>query len=152
MRVAITGSSGLIGSAIVARLRADGHDVTRLVRSRAQAGRPGAVHWDPARGEVDAAGIEGHDAVIHLAGESLVGLWTKRKKARIRDSRVRGTRLIAETLARLERPPAVLLSVSAIGYYGARTPDEVVDEDTPAGTGFLAATAQAWEAAAEPAR
>lgn len=152
MRVAITGSSGLIGSAMVARLRADGHEVTRLVRGRGHAGGPGAVHWDPARGEVDAAGIEGHDVVIHLAGESLVGLWTKRKKARIRDSRVQGTRLIAEALAGLARPPGVLLSASAIGYYGARPPDEVVDEGTPAGSGFLAETAQAWEAAAEPAR
>src|SRR5690606_31817087 len=152
MRVAITGSSGLIGSALVARLRADGHEVTRLVRGRGHAGRPGAVHWDPAHGEVDAAGLEGHDVVIHLAGESLVGLWTKRKKARIRDSRVRGTRLIAEALAGLARPPGVLLSASAIGYYGARPPDEVVDEGAPAGNGFLAETAQAWEAAAEPAR
>lgn len=152
MRVAITGSGGLIGSALAARLRADGHDVTRLVRDRRQAGAPGSVYWDPARGRIDAAGLEGHDVVIHLAGESLVGLWTERKKARIRDSRVRGTALVAEALAGLARPPGVLLSASAIGYYGARPPEEAVDEATPPGSGFLAETARAWEAAAEPAR
>lgn len=152
MRVAITGSSGLIGSALVERLRANGHEVTRLVRSRDRAGGPGAAYWDPARGEVDAAGLEGHDVVIHLAGESLVGLWTARKKARIQDSRVRGTRLLAEALAALSRPPAVLLSASAIGFYGARPPDVGLDEDAPPGTGFLADTARAWEAAADPAR
>src|SRR5690606_24089749 len=143
MRVAITGSSGLIGSALVERLRADGHQVTRLVRGRERAVGAGAVHWDPARGEVDAAGLEGHDVVIHLAGESIVGLWTARKKARIRDSRVRGTRLLAEALAALSRPPAVLLSASAIGFYGARPPDVGLDEDAPPGTGFLADTARA---------
>jgi len=152
MRVAITGSSGLIGSALVERLRADGHQVTRLVRGRERAVGAGAVHWDPARGEVDAAGLEGHDVVIHLAGESIVGLWTARKKARIRDSRVEGTRLIAGALAGLARPPAVLLSASATGFYGARPPDEVLDEEASPGTGFLAETAQAWEAAADPAR
>src|SRR5690606_7829245 len=123
-----------------------------VVRSREQAGAPGAAYWDPRRGEIDATRLEGHDVVIHLAGESLVGIWTRAKKARIRESRVAGTRLLAEALAGLARPPRVLLSASAIGFYGARDPDEVVDEATPAGHGFLAETAQEWEMAADPAR
>jgi uncharacterized protein (TIGR01777 family) len=152
MRVAVTGSTGLIGTALVVRLREEGHDVTRLVRDRSRAREPGAVFWDPARGEVDAAGLEGHDVVVHLAGESLVGIWTRAKKRRIRESRVRGTRVLAEALAGLARPPLLLLAASAIGFYGPREPDEVVDESTPAGRGFLAEVAAEWEAAAEPAR
>ena len=152
MRVAVTGSTGLIGTALVARLREEGHEVTRLVRDRRRAREPGAVFWDPARGEVDAAGLEGHDVVVHLAGESLVGIWTRAKKRRIRESRARGTRVLAEALAGLARPPRLLLAASAIGFYGPREPDEVVDESTPAGRGFLAEVAVEWEAAAEPAR
>jgi uncharacterized protein (TIGR01777 family) len=152
MRVAVTGSTGLIGTALVARLREAGHEVTRLVRDRSRARAPGSVFWDPLRGEIDAPGLEGHDVVVHLAGESLVGIWTRAKKRRIRDSRVRGTRVLAEALAGLARPPRVLLAASAIGFYGPREPDEVVDESTPAGRGFLAEVAVEWEAAAAPAR
>src|SRR5436309_3452595 len=118
MRVVVTGSHGLIGSALVDALRADGHDVTRLVL-----GVPGdgEAAWDPASGAIDAGALEGHDAVAHLAGVSIgARRWNAAHKAAVRDSRVRGTTLLAETLARLDRPPAVLASASAVGYYGDR--------------------------------
>jgi uncharacterized protein (TIGR01777 family) len=150
MRIAITGSTGLVGRVLVADLEAAGHEVTRVVRDPAAAGT-GVVVWDPERGQIDAAGLEGHDAVIHLAGESVAGLWTQEKKARIAGSRIGGTKLLSETLARLERPPRVLLSASATGYYGDRPPLAVVDEQSGPGIGFLARTVVAWEAAALPA-
>lgn len=151
MRIAITGSTGLIGTALVRHLRGQGHEITRVVRSRSGTPRD-AVQWDPASGEIDAAGLEGHDVVIHLAGESIAsGRWTRARKARIRESRLRGTGLLSEALARLERRPRVLLSASAIGIYGSRRPDEPLDEDSPPGTGWLAELAVAWEAAAGPA-
>ena len=146
MRVAITGSSGLIGTALRASLTRDGHEVTRLVR-RPVIGRAGFVTWDPATGRIDGKGLEGHDAVVHLAGESLAGLWTPARKREIVDSRVKGTTLLCETLASLERPPRVLVSSSAVGYYGARAPQEAVTEAAAPGTGFLAETAVQWETA-----
>ena len=153
MRVAVSGSTGLIGSALVGALERAGHEVTRVVRDPARAGAARrVVFWDPARERVDAAGLDGHDAVVHLAGEPIAGLWTAGKKARIRDSRVRGTALLARTLASLARPPRTLLSASATGYYGHRPPDEPVDETSPPGTGFLAGVAVEWERATEPAR
>lgn len=153
MNVLVTGSTGLIGSALVAFLKAQGHRVTRLVRpaSRFQpTPDESVVRWDPEAGVVEASGLEGHDAVVHLAGESLQGRWTAAKKARIRDSRVRGTRLLCETLARLARPPRVVVAASAVGYYGDRR-YETLTEESPPGRGFLAEVCQAWEAAAEPA-
>lgn len=148
MRIAITGATGLIGSALTRRLAAEGHAVTVVTR---RGGRAGSVLWDPAAGRIDAAGLEGHDAVIHLAGESVAGLWTRARRARIRESRVHGTALLAGALAGLERPPRALLCASAVGYYGPRPPEEVVDERSAAGEGFLAEVARAWEAAASPA-
>ncbi|MFN2608656.1 MAG: TIGR01777 family oxidoreductase [Acidimicrobiales bacterium] len=149
MRVLVSGSSGLIGTALRRSLEADGHDVTRLVRT--EPGGPGEVRWDPGSGAVDAAALEGHDAAVHLAG---VGIgdhrWTDDHKRAVLDSRVRGTTLLATTLGGLDRPPAVLASGSAIGYYGDRG-DEVLTETSPPGTGFLADVVQAWEEAAEPA-
>jgi uncharacterized protein (TIGR01777 family) len=148
MDVAVTGSHGLIGTALVAALTAAGHDVRRLVR-----GRPGAgeVAWDPTGGTIDAAGLAGVDGVVNLAG---VGIgekrWTESQKARIRDSRVKGTTLLAETLARLPTPPAVLVSGSAVGYYGDRG-DEVITEDSGPGDGFLAEVVRDWEASTAPA-
>lgn len=147
MRIAITGASGLIGRALVASLRGDGHEVTRLVRSEAAARAPDAVFWSVAEDRIDAAGLEAHDAVVHLAGESLVGLWTESKKRRIRESRVRGTTLLARALAGLDRPPRALLSGSAIGIYGNRPPDVPLDETAAPGSGFLADVAQEWETA-----
>lgn len=151
MKIAITGSTGLVGSALADALRADGHAITRVVRQRERARKAGVAYWNPDRGEVDEASLEGHDAIIHLAGESLFGLWTRRRKEAIRRSRVQGTQLLASALAGLERPPSVLLTASAIGYYGDHPPEEVLDETTPGAGGFLPGVVRAWEAATEPA-
>lgn len=149
MNILVTGSTGLIGSALVSFLRAGGHQVVRLARAPLRTEEK-VVLWDPEAGRLDPSELEGLEAVVHLAGESIAGRWTPEKKARIRNSRVRGTQLLAETLARLERPPAVLVSASAIGYYGDRG-DEILREESPPGRGFLADVAQAWEAATEAA-
>jgi uncharacterized protein (TIGR01777 family) len=143
--VAITGATGLIGSAIVAHLRASGARVRRLVRSvRPEA--PDDIVWDPMHGVLAPRDLEGADAVIHLAGEPIAHRWTDARKHAIRESRVRGTELVARTMAALERKPRVLLSGSAVGYYGDRG-DEPLDEDSTPGTDFLARVAQEWEAA-----
>lgn len=149
MKVLVSGSSGFIGSALVSSLVANGHNVTRLIRAQP---KPGAaeVRWDPAAGTIDAAGLEGHDAVVHLAGERILGRWTAAKKARIRDSRVKGTQLLAEALSKLARPPKVLLCASAIGYYGNRG-DELLREESVLGTGFLSEVCREWEAASQAA-
>lgn len=144
-RVAVTGSSGLIGRPLVQRLRREGYAVVRLVRSAARA-RPGDVVWDPEGGTIDAARLEGVDAVVHLAGENVGVRWTAEKKRRIRNSRVKGTRLLAETLARLADRPRVLVQASATGIYGDRG-EEVLTEDSPAGSGFLADVGRDWEGA-----
>ena len=149
--VLVTGASGFVGSALVPFLSTGGHRVTRLVRS---APRPehDEIGWDPAAARIDAAPLEGLDAVVHLAGDNIAaGRWSAAKKARIRDSRVQGTRLLCETLAQLDRSPKVLVCASAIGYYGSRG-DAWLREDSAAGTDFLADVCQAWEAATEPAR
>ncbi|MFI1468802.1 TIGR01777 family oxidoreductase [Streptomyces wuyuanensis] len=149
MRIAVTGASGLIGSALVRSLRAGGHEVVRLVR-RAPAAAD-EVRWDPARQYVDAAGLIGCEAVVHLAGAGVGDQrWSEAYKKEIRDSRVLGTAAIAEALASLEEPPRVLVCGSAIGYYGD-TGDRAVDESSPPGAGFLPAVCEEWEAAATPA-
>ncbi|MCS6924294.1 MAG: TIGR01777 family oxidoreductase [Candidatus Binatia bacterium] len=150
MRIVVTGASGLIGSALVPFLTTGGHQVTRLVRSQP---RPGAaeVQWDPLAGRLEATALEGVDAVVHLAGENVAaGRWTAARKAAIRDSRVRGTQVLCDALARLSRPPRVVVSASAIGYYGDRG-DELLREDSAPGAGFLAEVCRAWEAATQPA-
>ncbi|MFJ7943877.1 TIGR01777 family oxidoreductase [Streptomyces sp. NPDC096354] len=148
-RIAVTGSTGLIGTALVRSLRADGHDVVRLVRRPARAGDE--VEWDPKRGYVDGAGLVGCDAVVHLAGAGVGDhRWTEAYKQEIRDSRVLGTEAIAQAVASLDVPPKVLLSGSAIGYYGD-TGDRAVDESAPPGEGFLPSVCVEWEAAAAPA-
>jgi uncharacterized protein len=150
MRVAVTGASGLIGSALVPHLRSEGHEVVRMVRRPATG--PDEVHWDPDSGVVDLAGLAGTDAVVHLAAAGAGDhRWTEAYKAEFRDSRIRGTDTIARAMAQLDRPPQVLVSASAIGYYGD-TGDRAVDESAPAGRGFAAEVAVAWEAAADPAR
>ncbi|GHI18148.1 MULTISPECIES: TIGR01777 family oxidoreductase [Streptomyces] len=150
MRIAVTGSTGLIGSALVRSLRADGHEVVRFVR-REPAGADEA-RWDPERGHVDRAALEGCGAVVHLAGAGIGDhRWTAAYKRKIRDSRVLGTAALANALAGLDAPPAVLVSGSAVGYYGD-TGDRVVDEDAPAGHGFLPSVCLEWEAAAAPAQ
>jgi uncharacterized protein (TIGR01777 family) len=150
MRIAVTGSSGLIGSALSRSLAADGHDVVRLVR-RAPAG-PAEVRWDPHHGTVDTAGLEGCEAVVHLAGAGIGDRrWTDSRKKELLDSRVLGTGAIARAAAALDTPPRVLVSASAVGIYGD-TGDRAVDEDSPLGSGFLAELCRKWEAAADPAR
>jgi uncharacterized protein (TIGR01777 family) len=154
MNVLVTGSTGLVGSALVPFLTTGGHHVTRLVRRR-QASSPGAaitdVEWDPAAGRLDSASLEGIDAAVHLAGENIgTGRWTAAKKAKILDSRVRGTRLLCESLAKLSRPPGALVSASAIGIYGSRGDEPLTEENGP-GAGFLADVCRQWEAAVEPA-
>jgi uncharacterized protein len=149
MRIAVTGASGLIGTALSAALRGDGHDVRPVTRGAASG--PGAIVWDPMAGEIDAAAFEGVDAVVHLAGANIGSKrWSEKTKREVYDSRVRGTDLLARTLAGLDPPPAVLLSGSAIGYYGD-TGDEDVTETSPPGDDFFARLAVAWEGAAQPA-
>ena len=150
MRVLISGSSGLIGSALSRSLVDGRHTVVRLVRGPAS-GDATTVSWDPERQTIDRSGLEGCDAVVHLAGEPLLGRWTADKKRRIADSRVRGTKLIAEALASLTRRPGVLVCASAAGYYGNRGDEMLTEESTP-GRGFLAEVVRAWESAADPAR
>lgn len=149
MRVLVSGASGLIGGALCARLLASGEEVGRLVRRPAR--DASEVSWDPARGVLEPAGLAGFDAVVHLAGAGLADRpWTPARKRELVDSRIRSTRLLAEALAGLTRGPRVFLSASAVGWYGDRG-DEVLDETSAPGSGFLAGLTQAWEAAAQPA-
>ncbi len=149
MRVAVTGASGLVGSALVPFLRSCGHAVVRLVRRPATGADE--VRWDPAAGRIDPAALERVDAAINLSGENLAeGRWTEARKVRLRASRLGPTRLLAETLARLSPKPKVLVSVSAIGYYGNRG-DAWLTEAEPAGGDFLARLTADWEKAADPA-
>ena len=146
MDIAITGSSGLIGTALRTSLEAAGHNAIRVVRSGSD-----GIGWDPAAGRIDAAGFEGIDAVVHLAGEGIgERRWNDEVKKSILDSRVDGTTLLAETLAGLQNPPKVLLSGSATGYYGERG-DEILTEESSKGEGFLSDVVEAWESSAKPA-
>jgi uncharacterized protein len=160
MQVAITGSSGLIGQALTRSLLADGHTVVRLVRHDSVRPTPGgpsepslrSLRWDPERGEIDAAGLEGVDAVVHLAGAGVGDRrWSAARKRVISESRTKGTTLLAETLARLDRPPAVLVSASGVHHYGDRG-DEILTETSGPGHGFLAEeVVRPWEQATTPA-
>lgn len=151
MIIAITGSSGLVGTALCAALDADGHLFRPLVRRPVREGTH-EIRWDPAAGMIDATELADVDAVVHLAGENLAAhRWSSSFKQEIRDSRIRGTNLLCQTLAGLASRPAVLISASAVGYYGDRG-EELLDESATAGRGFLADVCQAWEAATQPAR
>jgi uncharacterized protein (TIGR01777 family) len=148
VNVLISGATGLIGTALIPELEAGGHSVTRLTRSPRSADDVG---WDPEAGTID-GDLEGTDAVVHLAGESIAeGRWTPEKKRRILESRRKGTRLLAERIAALPAPPSVMVSTSADGYYGDRG-NELLTEESEPGTGFLAEVCREWEAAADPAR
>jgi uncharacterized protein (TIGR01777 family) len=150
MRIAITGSTGLIGTALTHSLRADGHEVVRLVRRPAQAGDE--VEWDPQRQYVDGRGLTGCEAVVHLAGAGIGDhRWTDAYRRELRDSRVLGTAAIAEAVASLDVPPRVFVCGSAVGYYGD-TGDRAVDESAPPGDGFLPKLCVEWEEAAAPAQ
>jgi len=148
LRVAVTGASGLIGTQLCAFLTTGGHRVDRLVRREA---KPGEIAWDPGRGTVDVAALEGVDAVVHLAGENIGQRWTPKVREAAMRSRVDGTRAIAEALAKLKKKPRIFVSASAVGYYGD-TGDTWVDESSPAGTGYLAEICTAWESSADAAR
>ncbi|OLB20356.1 MAG: TIGR01777 family protein [Acidobacteriales bacterium 13_2_20CM_55_8] len=146
-RILVSGVSGPIGEALLPSLKARGYTITRLVRD--QPAGDGQVFWNPAQ-PLSPQSVSGFEAVIHLAGETIVGRWTKAKKARIRDSRVLGTRHLAEALAKATQPPRVLISASAIGYYGDRG-EEILQEDSRSGTDFLSEVCREWEAASQPA-
>ena len=146
MRVAITGASGLVGSALVPYLTTEGHEVVRLVRRAPKA--KDEVRWEPDAGAIDASALEGVDAVVHLAGENIAeGRWTESRKARLRSSRVGPTRLLADALAGLSRKPRVLVSSSAVGYYGSRGDAWMTEKDEPS-DGFLSRLTVEWENAA----
>jgi uncharacterized protein (TIGR01777 family) len=145
-KILVSGSSGLIGAALVPALQSNGYEVVRLVRGASASGRVG---WDPAR-PLAPESVSGFEVIIHLAGESIVGRWTEAKKRRIRESRVQGTRALAAALAKAPQRPRLLISASAIGYYGNRG-EETLREDSSSGDGFLPEVCREWEAAAEPA-
>lgn len=150
MKVLVTGATGLVGQELIPLLTTGGHEVFRLVRRSPTEAND--IPWDPSKGEVHKARLEGLDGVVHLAGESIAGArWNASVKQRIRDSRTGPTRLLCETLASLERKPKVLVCASAIGFYGDRG-TEILTEQSPAGTGFLPDVCREWEAACEPAR
>jgi uncharacterized protein len=153
MRVAVSGSTGLIGSALVDSLVCAGHQVVRLVRGTPSGSGAQGIAWDPQAGTIGHEGLGGIDAVVHLAGEPIGGgRWTAERKRRIRDSRVHGTRLIAEALAGMDAGPRTLICGSAIGFYGLHRGDEILNEESSSGSGFLASVVREWEAAADPAR
>jgi uncharacterized protein (TIGR01777 family) len=156
LNVLISGSSGLVGSALIPELESRGHRVIRLVRGEGgEGGDPGdAVSWDPSAGTIDTEALVAArpEGVVHLAGESIAaGRWTERKKREILESRKQGTRLLAKALAALPEPPRVMVSVSASGFYGSRG-DEVLTETSDPGETFLAGVCREWETAAQPAR
>lgn len=149
MQVLVSGAGGLIGSKLVPELKGQGHEVSALTRSPES---ETDIGWSPMDGEIDATRLEGFEGVVHLAGESIAeGRWNPEKKRRIMDSRARGTRLLAETLASLQEKPQVMVSASAVGYYGSRG-NELLREDSGPGDDFLARVCVAWEEAADPAR
>lgn len=145
MKIVVSGSSGLIGPPLIEALNRRDHATVRLVRRRVSSAERSLL-WDPERGTIDRAGLEGADVVIHLAGENVFGRWSPAKQRRIRDSRVQGTRLLTDAIAGLKRRPAALLAASAIGYYGDRGEEAVTEQSAP-GEDFLARVARDWEAA-----
>lgn len=147
MKILVSGASGFVASHLIPLLTTQGHQVHRLVRKE---GGADSVKWDPERGTIDAEKLEGFDAVIHLAGEPVAERWTEQKKRKIEESRVKGTQLLCKTLAALQSPPAVLVSASAVGYYGDRQ-DELLSEESARGSGFLAGVCELWENATQAA-
>lgn len=145
--VAITGATGFLGSALASTLSADGIRVVRIGR-----GKDADVRWDPNAGAIDAASLNGVDAVVHLAGENIAQRWTSARKREIRDSRIKGTTLIARTLAALPVKPRALVSASAVGIYGAHRGEEILTESSALGSDFMGSVATEWEQAADPAR
>jgi uncharacterized protein (TIGR01777 family) len=152
MNILVSGSTGLVGTALIPAFTGSGHEVVRLVRSKSRSPSKELMGWDPEANYIDAAGLAGLDAIVHLAGEPIAsGRWNALKKARIRASRVRGTQLLCEALAHTATPLPVLICASAIGFYGDRG-DEVLTEASGGGKGFLAEVCRDWEAATKPAQ
>ena len=150
MKILVSGSHGLVGKALTQSLTTDGHEVLGLVRRARAFGAP-EIEWHPTDGQIDAQHLEGFDVVVHLAGESIAsGRWTDSKKRAIRESRVKGTTLLSEALAKLSRPPSVFICASAIGYYGNRG-DELLTEQSAPGEDFLSSVCVEWENATKPA-
>ena len=150
MKILVTGSSGLVGSALIPSLKAQGHEVIRLVRS-APKDSATQIYWNPEKGTLSVDELEGLDGVVHLAGDNLAeGRWTDEKKRSIRESRIKGTTLLSETLAKLERKPGVLVSASAIGFYGSRG-DELLNEQSASGDDFLSEVCREWELSTQAA-
>ncbi len=149
MKVAVSGASGFLGSALVPALASAGHELVTLVR-RTPA-RPGEIEWDPAAGSIDADGLAGVEAIVNLSGATIGRRWTAERKREILDSRVDSTALLAVTAAALEPRPRILVCAGGVGIYGDRG-EEILTEESAVGTGFLADVGQAWEVAAEPAR
>jgi uncharacterized protein (TIGR01777 family) len=149
VKVLVTGSSGLVGTALVDFLRTGGHVVKRLVRGE-WSNDPEGIAWDPESGVFEAEEIEGYDAIVNLAGENIAGRWTEDKKSKILHSRVDGTKNLCKSLRELKNPPKVLISASAIGYYGNQG-IELLSEDSSSGKGFLAEVCRQWESAAHEA-
>ncbi|HYV82520.1 MAG TPA: TIGR01777 family oxidoreductase [Pyrinomonadaceae bacterium] len=148
MRILVSGSHGLVGKALINSLTSDGHEIVRLVRGKPSGATE--IEWHPNQEKIDTASLDGIDAAVHLAGESIAsGRWTDEKKRAIRDSRVKGTALLSDALARLSRPPSVFVSASAIGYYGNRG-DELLTEKSAPGDDFLANVCVEWENATIP--
>jgi uncharacterized protein (TIGR01777 family) len=150
MKILVTGSSGLVGSELVPFLTDRMHQVVRLVRVRRKNSETDTLWWNPDTGALDVAHLDGFDAVVHLAGESIAAHWSAQKKQLILDSRIKSTRLLCESLAKLSQPPKVVVSASAIGYYGNRG-DEPLPEQSMSGTGFLSEVCAKWELATDPA-
>lgn len=159
MRIAITGSNGFVGSALVSWFDKHQYQLTRLIRETSNRDfRHSTITWDPLKRTIDVAKLENHDVIIHLAGENVAnGRWTKTKKKSMWDSRVKGTAFLAETISKLQHPPKLFLCASAYGYYGSHNfpaPEkyERLTEESPPGEGFLASLSQAWEEATTPAK
>lgn len=149
MKILVSGSHGLVGKALIKSLTSDGHEIFRLVRNKPSG--VAEIEWHPNQGKLDAASLEGIDAVVHLAGESIASSrWSDEKKRSIRESRTKGTALLSDALARLSRPPSIFVSASAIGYYGNRG-DELLTETSAPGDDFLASVCLEWENATKPA-
>ncbi len=150
MKILVSGSHGLVGKSLVSSFTNDGHEVLKLVRRERKMGSP-EIEWDPKRGVIDRKHLEGLDVVVHLAGESIAeGRWNDERKRLIRDSRVQGTRLLSDALGQLSRPPKTFLSASAIGYYGNRG-DEILVETSAPGKDFLSGVCVQWEEATRSA-
>ncbi|WP_037464484.1 TIGR01777 family oxidoreductase [Shimazuella kribbensis] len=152
MKIAITGSTGMVGQRLVQSLGDQGHEIFRVIRARNRNFKEATISWDPEKQFLDVQQLDGMDVVIHLAGENISKRWTKNQKERIKKSRILGTKLLSTSLARLKNPPKSLLSASAIGYYGNHPYSDLLDEKSEQGKGFLADVVQNWEEATLPAK